>query len=203
MIKIDKSRFNAEDLAKYEELIAKGSVEVDPEAAQEEMENEMPDTNEPKGTPTDTPDAAPEGGIDKSVSPEIKAALERMEALAKSVEMKEFAEIAKKYAPLGEKEDELAKKLYDMKKSDEGIYKSYIEILDKSLGLVEKSGLFAEIGKSCSGGKSSGCASDKAKAKAKEIMKANPGMKFDAALAKAWEENPELMDEYDDEYFGR
>ena len=197
MIKIDKSRFTAEELAQYEELLAKGAVEVDPEAAQEEM-----DTDLPEGGAEETPAAAGEG-MEKSASPEITAALKRMEALAKSVEMKEFKEIAKKYAPLGEKEDELAQRLYDMKKSNEGVYKSYVEILDKSLGLVEKSGIFAEIGKSAGAQNTAEGAEDKIAKKAEEIMKSNPTMDFDTAVAKAWEENPALFDEYDSEYFGR
>ena len=199
MIKIDKSRFTAEELAKYEELLTKGAVEVDPEPAQEEM-----DTDLPEGGAEGTPAAAPAGeGMEKSVSPEITAALQRMEALAKSVEMKEFKEIAKKYAPLGENEDELAQRLYDMKKSDENVYKSYVAILDKSLGLVEKSGIFTEIGKSAGAQNTAAGAEDKIAKKAEEIMKSNPTMDFDTAVAKAWEENPALFDEYDSEYFGR
>lgn len=198
MIKIDKSRFTAEELAKYEELLTKGAVEVDPETAQEEM-----DTDLPEGGAEGTPAAEGEGMNKSAVSPEITAALQRMEALAKSVEMKEFTEIAKKYAPLGENETELAQRLYDMKKSDENVYKSYVAILDKSLGLVEKSGIFAEIGKSAGARNTAAGAEDKIAKKAEEIMKSNPTMDFDTAVAKAWEENPALFDEYDSEYFGR
>jgi len=39
---IDKSRFNDEQLAQYEALVAIGKAEVDPEANKEEMEEETP-----------------------------------------------------------------------------------------------------------------------------------------------------------------
>lgn len=195
MHRIDKSKFNAVQLAQYEELMAIGKADVDPKAAKEEMEDDVPPVPKKKEKEGD--------GMEKSAtSPELAAALERLATLEKSVEMKEFTDIAKKYAPLGEKEDELAQTLYNMKKSNEANYNAYIAILDKSLGLVEKSGLFAEIGKSA-GNYTSGGTADKIEAKAAELRKADPTMNYHASIAKAWESNPELMAEYDDEYNGR
>ena len=130
----------------------------------------------------------------------MQAALDELATLKKSFEMKEMTEVAKKYAPLGKKEDELAQTLYDMKKSNEANYNAYIAILDESLAIVEKSGLFAEIGKSTSGS-SNGSATSKAEARAQEIMKSNPNMDYNTAIAKAWED-PTLMAEYDAEYHG-
>lgn len=170
MIRIDKSAFTPEERATYEALIAKASVEA---------EDETP-------------------AVEKSASPELTAALAELAELKKSIDMKEFTEIAKKYAPLGKKEDELAQILYDLKKSNEANYNAFVSVLDESLGLVEKSGTFAEIGKSASGPSVSG-AEAKAAAKAQEIMKADPTMNYTSAIAKAWED-PEIMAEYDEEY---
>ena len=192
-MRIDKSVFSAEELAQYEALIAK--AKVDPEAAEEEMTEEKPEV------PFKKKPAQEEPTMEKSASPELKAALERLETLEKSIAMKEFSEIAKKYAPLGEKEDELAQTLYEMKKSNEANYNAYIGILDKSLGLVEKSGLFTEIGKSAGNGSTANGAVAKAEAKAAEIMKSNPEMGYDAAIAKAWQD-PAILAEYDTEYHG-
>lgn len=202
---IDKSRFDAQQLADYEALVAIGKVAVDPAGNQEEMEEDKPDVP-PKKKPTekaevdtveDTKKSAPE------MAPELKAALDELADLKKSFELKEMTEVAKKYAPLGKKEDELAQTLYDMKKSNEANYNAYIAILDESLGIVEKSGVFAEIGKSGNGSSAAGgSAVDKAEAKAREIMKADPNMTHDEAIAKAWIENPDLVAEYDAEYFG-
>lgn len=194
-MKIYKSNFSAEELATWEALIAKGKVA--PEEQEEELEDDKP-AFPPKKPAKKAEVEEPMVETAKSASPEITAALERMEKLEKSIEMKEFTEIAKKYAPLGEKEEELAERLYDMKKSNPANYDAYVSILDKSLGMVEKSGLFAEIGKSYSGSTAGGAVS-KADAKAKEIMKADPTKTYDEAIAKAWED-PALMAEYDAEY---
>lgn len=135
--------------------------------------------------------------VEKSAAPELTAALAELADLKKSIEMKEFTDIAKKYAPLGKKEEDLAKTLYDLKKSNEENYKAFVGVLDESLGLVEKSGIFAEIGKSA--GNAPAGAEAKAVAKAQEIMKADPNMTYNAAIAKAWED-PAIMAEYDAEY---
>ncbi len=207
---IDKSRFNPEQLAQYEELVAIGKAAVDPEAAKDEMEDDVPaddpakkgckkpakKTEEEEPPVEDAKKSAPE------VAPEIKAAMEELATLKKSFEMKEMNEVAKKYAPLGKNEDELAKTLYDMKKSNEANYNAYISVLDESLGIVEKSGIFAEVGKSAGGYSTASDATGKAQGKAREIMKADPSMSWDAAIAKAWED-PDLMAEYDAEYSGR
>ena len=190
-MKIYKSNFTAEELDQWNALIAKGQVAT--EEAEKEMEGDKP------AFPPKKPAKKAEVEDEETESPAVAAALKRMEGLAKSIEMKEYAEIAKKYAPLGEKEDELAQTLYDMKKSDPASYDKFIAILDKSLGMVEKSGLFSEIGKSAGGYSTTGGVEAKADAKAKEIMKSNPNMDYGTAIAKAWED-PDLMAEYDAEY---
>lgn len=194
-MKIYKSNFTAEELEQWEKLVAKGMV--DPAANQDEMDDEVPEVP-PKKNPTEKAEVE---DMEKSASPEIKAALEELQTLKKSFEMKEFTEVAKKYAPLGKKEDELAQTLYDMKKSNEGNYNAYIAVLDESLALVEKSGLFTEVGKSA-GGSVAGTVQAKVEAKAKEIMKSDSNMDYNTAIAKAWED-PALLAEYDSEYFGK
>ena len=206
-IKIDKSVFTPDELNTYKALIAKATV--DPEAGEDEMEKEMPEKGKRR------PDIEVEfdddhfdddeiKGLDKSckksADPQLAAALNRLETLEKSLAMKEFSEIAKKYAPLGENEEELAKTLYEMKKSNEANYNAYIGILDKSLGLVEKSGIFAEIGKSTGGYSVAGGAVEKVEAIAADIMKSDTSISREHAIAKAWEDHPELVAEYDREY---
>lgn len=143
-----------------------------------------------------------EGMMEKSIHPEVAKALERMESLAKSLEMRDMVELAKKYEPLGEKSEDLAKKLYDMKASSENAYNEYVSVLDKSLELVNKSGLFGEIGKSAYfADTTTGIAKSDVETKidsfANEIMKSNPNMTQVQAVAKAWEDHPELAVEYE------
>lgn len=196
---LDLSRLDAEQKAQYDALVAKASV--DPAAAQQEMEDEEPPATPEKPTKTEKAEVEDMDDAKKSApAPELQAALDELADLKKSFAMKEMTEIAKKYAPLGKNEAELAKTLYDMKQSNEANYNAYIAILDESLGLVEKSGLFAEIGKSAGGQPTANSAVEKADAKAKEIMKSDPNMDYTTAIAKAWED-PDLMAEYDAEYY--
>lgn len=196
---LDLSRLDAEQKAQYDALVAKASV--DPEAAHQEMEDEEPPAAPGKKTKKaevedmdDTKKSAP--------APELQSALDELANLKKSFEMKEMTEVAKKYAPLGKKEDELAQTLYDMKKASPANYDAYIKILDESLDIVNKSGIFAEVGKSAGGQSTANSAVDKADAKAKEIMKSDPNMDYTTAIAKAWED-PDLMAEYDAEYHNK
>ena len=200
MIQIDKSRFTAEELEQYEALIAKGAV--DPAAAKEEMEEEEPPVVTPKKKKPakKAEDEVMEPTAKSELAPEVKAAMEELASLKKSFEMKEMTEVAKKYAPLGKKEAELAQTLYEMKKSNPANYDAYIAILDESLGIVEKSGMFAEIGKSAGGSGNSGSTEQKVQARAQEIMKSE-GLDYVSAVAKAWED-PELAAAYDAEYYG-
>ena len=174
-MKIDKSLFTADELATYQALIAKARVDEDTEQG---------------------------AGVEKSAeNPALTAALDRLEALEKSMDMAVYCEVAKKYAPLGEDEGELANTLYELHKSSEESYNAYIKIMDKSLDLIEKSGVFAELGKSARGDVSGGVVG-RVEAAAAEIMKSDSSMTKEQAIAKAWEANPDLVAEYDREYFG-
>ena len=192
---IDKSRFNDEQLAQYEALVAIGKAEVDPAADHDGDGAPAPQHHEMEENPVNKSD---------EMSPELKTALDELADLKKSNEMKDMTEVAKKYAPLGKNEADLAQTLYDMRKSNPANYDAYIAILDESLALVEKSGTFAEIGKSGHGGSYNGLSGAEAKvdAKAKEIMKADPNIGYTEAVAKAWIENPDLAAEYEAEYSG-
>lgn len=186
MIKIDKSRFTAEQRAQYEALLAVGMVDT---AANED--------------PTTSPAAPAAPAVQKSATDiALETALADIQELKKSIEMKEFTDIAKKYALLGKKEDELAQTLYNLKKSDENTYNAFVGLLDEQLALTEKSGIFGEIGKSVGAYGTASGAEAKIEAKAKEIMKADPTIDMMTAVAKAWEDNPDLMDEYDNELNG-
>lgn len=117
----------------------------------------------------------------------MSAALKRLETLEKSIQMKEYTEIAKKYAPLGENVEALAKSLYGMKQTCQENYDAYLSVLDKSLDLVNKSGVFAEIGKSAAGVGDDVLA--KVEAAADDIQKSDTSLDRVQAVAKAWEKS--------------
>lgn len=187
-MKIDKSRFTAEELEMYNDLIAKGLVE--------DEEEEYVPAPKKKKAPVEKEDE-----VEKSddVMKALKEAQEEMAELKKSMEMKELTNIAKKYTVLGKKEDELAQTLYSMKKSGQDVYDSYIAVLDQSVDMVEKSGMFTEIGKS-SRNMGGGNAESRIDSIATEIQKADPSMSRVEAIAKAWEQHPELVEEYEANY---
>lgn len=203
---IDKSLLTAEELAQYEALVAKATV--DPAANQEEEEDNVPPAVPPKKKKPAEKAEEEEPVIEKSAPIEVpdfvKAAIAKSEKFIEDAEKKDMATVAKKYAMLVEDTDALAEQLYSLKKSDSAMYDTCIAMMDKQAALIEKSPLFGEIGKSGSAGgnyNSMSGAEAKADAKAKEIMKADPNMSYTEAIAKAWDD-PALAAEYDAEYFG-
>lgn len=193
--KIDKTKFEADELTEWNRLVAKGMVQVDPAEGTDHLE--------------DGPAAAPV--VEKAAPAEVqlpdfvKDAIAKSESFIEEQQKKEQIEVAKKYDILGQKPEELGPQLYELKKSDEAMYNTVIKTLDGQLALIEKSPLFAEIGKSGhTGGDYNGLhgAEAKAEAKAQELMKADPNMTHTAAIAKAWED-PAIAAEYDAEYFSR
>lgn len=192
-VNIDKSLLSQEEAALLDSLIAKASpVEAD-------VPKKKTGTVDPAGNQEVEEDNLP---------PEVKKALEMIQnetaELKKAHEMKELAAVAKKYEILGKKEEELTKSLYEMKQFGEDVYKTYTDALDGQLALVNKSGLFTEIGKSSNHGYTGVAKSEpenKIDAIANEIMKSED-VSYEMAVAKAWEQNPELIAAYDEQYNG-
>lgn len=192
-MKIDKSRFTAEELALYENLIAKGKME------EEVCKEEVPPVKEAEKEEVE--EVEEENPIEKALNAEMAELKKNMEAMEKANEIKGMAEIAKKYAPLGKKEEELAETLYEMKKSSQATYDQYVSLLDENLALVEKSGIFTEIGKSGNQGAYVGSSAEaKIESAAAEIRKSNANLSYFEAIEKAWEQNPELAAEYEKSY---
>ena len=188
---IDKSKLTAEELEQFQGLAKKCMTE-------------------PQSDPTPAADPAP---VDKSKTPEgepeinpaLAKALEKIESLTKSMEANtekqeraQALEVAKKYINLGEKPEELADTLYDLKKSNEKSYDALINSLDKALESVNKSGIFGEIGKNTHGNVPAD-AEAKLTGIAKGFMKDDPKLDFNSAMVKACDENPELRAEYENQ----
>lgn len=170
-MKIDKSRFTPAELAQYEALIAKGLV----------------DDGETGYT------------ADETVAKALNDAMKDVEDLKKRMEINELEEVAKKYEVLGKDSEDLVDTLYKLKKTSYEAYEKYVELMDEQLEMVNKSGLFGEIGKSrvSMGG---GDAVSKIESIASEIQKADPSMTRLDAIRKAWEQHPELVAEYEESY---
>ena len=132
----------------------------------------------------------------KELHPEVKKALQEaetakkeLEELKKSLELKEFEGIAKQYEIIGKSTDELAPKLYELKKSNEQAYHDYIAMLDEMVSMTQASGIFKEYGSSRAG---AGSQKQQAEQKIQELMKSDTAMTYEQAFTRVCEENTEL-----------
>ena len=132
----------------------------------------------------------------KTLHPEVKKALQEaetakkeLEELKKSLELKEVEGIAKQYEIIGKSTEELAPKLYELKKSNEQAYHDYIAMLDEMVSMTQASGIFKEYG---SGRAGAGSQKQQAEQKIQELMKSDTAMTYEQAFTRVCEENTEL-----------
>lgn len=136
--------------------------------------------------------------IYKGLHPAVAAEMEELKKFKDAAENRELTEIAKKYAIIGKKEEELVPLFKSLKAAGGTAYDDMIAVLDQAVDIVEKSGAFSEIGKSGHGADESS-AEAKINGIAKSYMEKDSGLSYSAAIAKAWEDNPELLAEYDEQ----
>ncbi len=220
MIKIDKSKMTPEERAAYDELIKKYAVETggesgpgpEPESVGKKgspPEEDDIEDGEEKGKggkapakksvhPEDTPDGG-ENDVYKGIHPAVRAEIESLKKFKEEAELKELMGIAKKYEIIGKKPEELAPTLKALKEAGGTAYNDMIGILDSMADAIDSSGVFGEIGKSREGDPepTRDEAVAKARAKAAEIMKGNPGLTEAQALDQAFLSEPELMEAFD------
>lgn len=197
-MKIDKSKLNAEELAALEAIEKKAGIPENEPAAP---------ATAPAGEPAPTAKAAPaaptaepqEGDDDiyKGLHPAVKAELERLRKAADAAKERELQEVAKKYEIIGKKAEELVPTLKSLKAAGGDAYDQMIAVLDASVAAVEKSGLFAEVGKSGGNGTPAGGAWAEIEKHAEAIQKAAPTMTWAQAVDKACEQHPDLVHEYE------
>ena len=143
---------------------------------------------------TEEPDS-----IYKGLHPAVRAELESLKKFREDAEARELTEVAKRYVIIGKKEEELVPMLKSLKAAGGTAYSDMIAVLDQAVAAVEKSGVFSEIGKSGHGSNAAGAAEAKIETIAKGYMEKDSSLDYTAAVAKAWEDNPELMSEYETE----
>ena len=140
----------------------------------------------------------------QGLNPAVKAEIEALRKFREHSEERELREVAKQYAIIGKKEEELFPVLKSLKAAGGTAYNDMVAILDQVKETVEASGVFSEIGKSGHGAHPGSAPDEKSvegkiNGIAKGYMEKNPGMSYTQAVAKAWEENPELMAAYEEE----
>ena len=135
--------------------------------------------------------------IYKGLHPAVKAELEELKKYREESENEQLANVAKKYAIIGRKEEELVPMFKSLKRAGGTAYEDMIAVLDSAVATVEKSGAFSEVGRSGHG--STGTAEAKIDTIAKKYQEQDPSLDYSMAVAKAWENHPEIMDEYEKE----
>ncbi len=124
----------------------------------------------------------------KEAEAEVRKAYESQIAmLEKRLALGELEQVAKKYEVLGMEPKGLSEKLYSMKET--GVYEEYVAVLDLSLTLLGKTGLFQEIGQSAV-----------YSTEGVEDLMRREGCTREAAFMKAYEEDPVFASAYEAEY---
>lgn len=208
IMEMDKSKMTPEEQTVLEGLEKKYGIPDDKSGAGSEPGTAAPEGDVAKGAAPEIQASSP---TSKKLHPEVQKVLSEyqelmkrqsaeVEELKKSLEIERLTAVAKKYEVLGKKADELAAKLYDLKKVGGTVYDDYVALLDENVTMLTKSGLFSEIGKNTQG---SAGVEETLGIKAAELAKSATGrLAGPDAIIKAWEENPELAAQYEAEYMG-
>ncbi len=197
-MKIDKSKLTDAERAFLESIEKHYSTDNETVLGNGSTET-VPGSEEPKVTKSLTHPAEEVDSIYKGLHPAVKAELESLKKFREDVEDRELAEVAKKYVIIGKKEDELVPLFKNLKAAGSTAYQDMIAVLDQAVETVEKSGAFSEIGKSGHGLGTAGAVEAKIETIAKGYMEKNSSLDYASAVAKAWEDNPQLIDEYETE----
>lgn len=203
-MKIDKSKLTDAERAFLESIEKRCGVEEGDNTSNGGAAAAPAEQTVTKSTPEkpEETSAGQEDGQDniyKGLHPAVRAELEGLKKFREDAEARELTEVAKKYAIIGKKEDELVPLLKGLRAAGGTAYNDMLAILDQAVAVVEKSGVFSEIGKSGHGSGAVGAAEAKVEAIAKGYMEKDSSLDYASAMAKAWEDNPELMDEYEAE----
>ena len=135
----------------------------------------------------------------KNFSDMMAKIMEPIQKRAEEAEQKSLEEVAKKYELLGTKAEDLVPVLKSMKETSDEAYNNFIASMDNNLAVIQKSGLFEEIGKS--GGAHTGNndteGAAKMNAKVAEIKKSMPNLTDAQAQDIVMQNDPELRAMFD------
>ena len=213
MAEIDKSRMTPEEIAVYDSIVKKYAVDTSKACGDAKKQQEDPEETEKGcGTSSTKKSLAVPGAetvvmpgsadIYAGLHPEVAKELKALRKRADEAEERELFGIAKRYEVIGKKPEELVPVLKSLKAAGGTAYDDMISVLDGAVEAMEKSGIFSEIGKSRSGGDSviqKSAAEGKIDTIAKAYIEKDPTMSMARAIAKAWEDHPELMADYETE----
>ncbi len=201
-MKIDKSKLTDAERAFLESIEKRYGTEDGVEGDEKPQETPAAELTAKSATPTnETPVEQDNGedGIYKGLHPAVKAELEALKKFKDAAEERELSQIADKYAIIGKKKEDLVPMFKSLRAAGGTAFDDMIAVLDNAVDVVEKSGAFSEIGKSGHGTAAPNQTEEKIDTIAKGYMEKDASLDYTAAVAKAWENNPELMNEYEEE----
>lgn len=177
---IDETKLTDAEAAELAKLIEKAQPEGE---ANDEAKKEAPEDTEKSAKTEKRRDLAIDGEL--AELRKFKEDHEKAQMIAK----------AKEYEILGTNTEELAERLAKVRSVDKDAYDAMIKTLDNQKAATEKGGLFGEIGHV---GRGQICKSfNKVNTIAKSYMEKDPSLTRQQAITKAFENNPELIDEYE------
>ncbi len=202
-MKIDKSKLTTAERLILEDIEKRYGTEETPAVPEQPVATETPavakSTAAPQTQETHAEEQTDANDIYKGLNPAVKAELESLKKFREDAETRELEAVAGKYEIIGKKKEDLVPLFKSLRAAGGTAYNDMIAVLDSTVEAVNKSGVFSEIGKSGHGVMGTSDAEGKIDAIAKGYMAKEPAMSYTAAVAKAWEDNPELMDAYDEE----
>ena len=190
-MKIDKSKMTAGERAFFEDIEKRYGA---PETTDTPSEPVTQTTVVPAPI-VNAPVQKSAAEVLKDVMPEFAAMLENVQKRMEKQEDAEIMEVAKRYELLGKKPEELAPVLKSTKAASEEAYTQIITALDAALDIAKRSGMFNEIGSNGNGGATD--AEARIAKRVEEIRKAHPEMSVFVARDLAFQENPELIAEFE------
>lgn len=204
-MKIDKSKLSDAERAFLESIEKRYGTGEAPEPPVLPVIPEVPVTKSvipPQQlpiAPQEVVDSPTSDDIYKGLNPLVKTELESLKKFREAAEEKELSQMADKYAIIGKKKEELVPLFKSLKIAGGTAYADMIAILDQTVETVEKSGAFHEIGKAGHGANGGAEAEAKIDAIAKSYVEKDPTLDYNAAVAKAWENNPNILSEYEEQ----
>ena len=196
---LDTSALSAEDQAAFQALAQKCVEKKAPDTTPPATEPAAPPATEPAAEPTTksvetTPATVEENPAVTKALAELAEAKKAYEDMVAKQAENEMLEVAKKYSILGKKPEDLVGTLQALKKSGDAAYNAYIEALDAQVDMVNKSGIFGEVGKSTHADVGT---YDEAYAKTETLAKSimtEKGCTKEQAMIEVWRQNPDLAD---------
>ena len=207
-MKIDKSKMTEAERAFLDSIEKRyGTGEEPDQTSGQQMALAAPETpvdnqvkkSAPKTDPAPATDEPESDDIYKGLNPAVKAEIEALRKFREDAENRELEAVAGKYEIIGKKKEELVPMFKSLKTAGGTAYNDMIAMLDATVAAVNQSGVFSEVGKSGHGCAHESDAEGRIGAIAKSYMEKEPALSYTDALAKAWENNPDLMEAYDEE----